>query len=366
MYGFLITLAVGMASIFTTYLLFRKTSDKQHSTEELISHITGLFAASQKVGIITAYENRKEALSENSPTAGGLSSFVSRLKTEKKLVVVGSSLLGLRMYVPHLETIIKGRKSLMYETKFMLTHPCFSYLRESQENRDTGQIAKEIEEMESFLKSLELDLGKVLRFYRGTPTCFVIITSEAMLVNPYPYQIEAFNSFCLEVRKYAQNRFGIVCDQEVGLEGGVCETNTQNRGYAGNIPAKIDHSRFKKEFMDLMNVGEQREYDYRLNIGSDIYGQLYWYHYILPWFSSQAVTYKEYCDVCKGCEWLTKGYNSDECILEKEQQQARVKQQVKEEGLGVTSVPRDVKKIPIRGIPACEGGDRKQDEAKKD
>ncbi len=303
-----ITLAIGIVSIVVTLILSQKTRGNQERIRELIPQITGLFSASEKVGIVTAYENREKALASESKrrSSGNKSyspdrSFLWHLENEKKLIVIGSSLLGLKMYVPCLSEILAARVATGFENKFMMTHPCFSGLRESQERRQKGQIKNEVENMTDILNGCGLNLDKSLRFYRGTPTCFVIITSKAMLVNPYPYQIEAFKSFCLEVRKLPATLIDIAKGKKDAIP----------------VPAQIA-PQYKSDFNDLMKNNEEKDYDYRLNVGPDIFGQFYWYHYILPWFSGEAVTYEDYCKSCKQCNCLSTGFEEKECKLNME------------------------------------------------
>ena len=90
--GILITLIVGLVSIGVTLYLSRRTTVNQRQLQQLISRITGLFSVSQRVGIDTAYEDRKVALATRADQPTEYTSFVSRFETEKKLVVIGSSL----------------------------------------------------------------------------------------------------------------------------------------------------------------------------------------------------------------------------------------------------------------------------------
>jgi len=309
----IVSVVIGAVAVCVTLYLYWKTRTSQRDTDDLIENITGLFAASQRVGIVTAYENRERALlsivqdgrqTKSYRQSDAHQSFVSRLETERKLIVVGSSLLGLKMYVNRLPQIIAGRVAAGLETKFMMTHPCFSGLREKQEGRSEGQISNEIDNMIGILHGFGLNLNTSLRFYKGTPTCFAIITTEAMLLNPYPYQIEAFESFCIEVRRLPQNI----------VRAGRSKSETLR------IPRQIA-KKYEDEFKNLMNSPEESIYDYRLNIGPDIYGQFYWYHYLLPWFSRQIVTYKEFLDQCQNpgnmCSCLEDGFSKKSCRLEK-------------------------------------------------
>ncbi len=272
----------------------RSMDSSFNQTTGLISQITGLFSASQMVGITTAYENREIALLERSIDGKDAMSFLRHMKDEPKLYIVGSSLLGLRMYIPRLAQYLRWRKDkASYETRFLLTHPCFSSLREDQEKRSQGQIRKEIQDTLRFLeKDCALNLSSCIRFYKGTPTCFMIITSNAMLLNPYPYQTEAYKAFCLEVRRLER-------DETRGMD--------INAKLNDLLPI-IDKERFQNELEQVMKDNDWNRYDYSGDVGPDIYGQFYWYHYFLPWFSRQAVTIDEYTSICQMNDCLEKGF----------------------------------------------------------
>lgn len=301
--GAIITFWVGYVSTRQMHKHSGEMATSFERTRGLISKITGLFAASQMVGIDTAYENREVALLERDASGGSSESFLRHMKDDPKLIVVGSSLLGVRMFIPKLGPYLRSRNSKKgYETKFLLTHPCFSALREDQEKRSQGQIRKEIEDTLRFLeKDCGLDLSKSIRFYKGTPTCFMIVTSNAMLLNPYPYQTEAFKAFCLEVRRLER-------DETMFLESGA---------ESKDIMRIVNAERFQKEVEAAMETPDWSRYDYSGDIGPDIYGQFYWYHYFLPWFSRQAVTYKEYIEVCHNNPCLDQGFTTECPMLKK-------------------------------------------------
>lgn len=294
LFGAAITFWIGFVATKQVKTHSRNVAESFRDTRGLISKITGLFAASQMVGIDTAYENREVALLERDARGEDARSFLRHLKSEPKLIVVGSSLLGLRMYIPKLAQYLRERKGRGdHETKLLLTHPCFSTLREDQEKRSSGQIRKEIQDTIRFLeKDCGLNLGDSVRFYMGTPTCFMIVTSNAILLNPYPYQTEAYKAFCLEVRRLER-------DETVLL--------TRKAEY-DDISRVVDAVRFGEEIKQAMQAPDWIRYDYSGDVGPDIYGQFYWYHYFLPWFSNQAVTYNEFQKHCEGCEFLEKGF----------------------------------------------------------
>ena len=78
-------------SFLKTHENLTKMDENFKKTEDLIANITGLFAASQMVGIDTAYENREVALLERDVHGKDAESFLRHIKTEGKLIVVGSS-----------------------------------------------------------------------------------------------------------------------------------------------------------------------------------------------------------------------------------------------------------------------------------
>jgi len=304
--GLLSTISAAVIGAIITFWIGRKSSKQMNisfsDTSGLISKITGLFAVSQMVGIETAYENREIALLERDASGESAKSFLKHLKSEPKLIVVGSSLLGLRMYITKLAQYLSERNDHPdYETKFLLTHPCFTSLREDQEKRGSGQIQKEVQDTLRFLeKEGGLALQDSVRFYMGTPTCFMILTSNAMLLNPYPYQTEAYKAFCLEVRRLENEKTTLLTRKAKQVD----------------ILRAIDSDRFETEIKKAMENPNWTRYDYSGDIGSDIYGQFYWYHYFLPWFSKQAVTYDEYSTHCEKCDHLNKGFNTQCKIIE--------------------------------------------------
>jgi len=108
--GAIITFWVGCVSICQMRKHSRDMAQSFGNTRGLISKITGLLAASQMVGINTAYENREVALLERNANGEDAVSFLRHMKAEPKLIVVGSSLLGLRMYIPRLGQYLRWRK----------------------------------------------------------------------------------------------------------------------------------------------------------------------------------------------------------------------------------------------------------------
>jgi hypothetical protein len=123
-------------------------------------------------------------------------------RQESKLYIVGSSLKGTIEMIPDFREILEKAKrtetSPKKELHILLTHPWYSSFRENQEDRSAGDIADEIFQSIRLLRQMGIMETKL---YKGTPTCFLIATDECMLLNPYPYEKEAYESFCLTVRK---------------------------------------------------------------------------------------------------------------------------------------------------------------------
>ena len=69
--------------------------------------------------------------------------------------------------------------------------------RENQEDRASGDISKEIMHAIAWLERHNVPKGNI-KVYKGTPTCFMVASTEKMLINPYPYECEAYKCFCLE------------------------------------------------------------------------------------------------------------------------------------------------------------------------
>lgn len=149
-------------------------------------------------GLEMVYLNRQEALHAFIPYLRG---YVER--QESKLYIVGSSLKGSLEMIPEFRTILEKaiptETSPKKELNILLTHPWYSSFRENQEDRSAGDIADEIFQSIRIARQIGATEEQV-KLYKGTPTCFLIATDERMLLNPYPYEKEAYDSFCLTVR----------------------------------------------------------------------------------------------------------------------------------------------------------------------
>jgi hypothetical protein len=127
----------------------------------------------------------------------------SRCKNENMIHFVSTSMRGFLVADardfdgPHLiEELVENRVNL----RIMLTQPQFAELRAEREKRTAGAITHEIEGAVTQLRTLGVDSAHI-KFYSGTPTVFGIATSEAMLLNPYPYEDESHRCMTMIVRK---------------------------------------------------------------------------------------------------------------------------------------------------------------------
>jgi len=181
-----VALIHGKRQIQTMISVRKEIETTSSDTQELIARIGRLFGAAEKAGLEVVFPDRNEALRH----------FRHFLEDEpEEVAIVGSSLLGLLMFAKGFEEIVCRNPS---KFKFILTHPEFSHAREGPEGRDNNVIEGEIVEAIHKLTHWGVPVDSI-QLYKGSPTVFMIATSERMLLNPYPYGMEAYHSFCIEV-----------------------------------------------------------------------------------------------------------------------------------------------------------------------
>lgn len=173
---------------------------KLEEQREKLLESTFVLSELHKLGIIKAYKERKDAFSV-------LRDYMEN--EEHEIFLVGTSLRGLLH--PHIgdrifQNILRDKFAAIKEgtcsvrIRIMLTHPAYAYLRQNLEKlfarKEEFSIAQEI--YEAILQLMDLGAEPHnIQFIKGTPTCFAVKTSRAMLINPYPYQDQALGSFCL-------------------------------------------------------------------------------------------------------------------------------------------------------------------------
>lgn len=179
--------------------------DLRRSLERLDS-ATEFLDRSHQLGVRMVYAERRQALHQFLDYIAGY--MQNPAVPQRRLVVVGSSLKGVIQEDPilaeKLERILDQAAASPESCTchFLLTHPFYSRYREAQEDRPRTGIAKEILHAIAWIERNRHDNANIVtKVYKGTPTCFMIGTDERMLINPYPYEVEAYKCFCLEVQK---------------------------------------------------------------------------------------------------------------------------------------------------------------------
>lgn len=169
-----------------------------------LNSTTEYLERSHRLGVRMVHPERKQALHT---FLSYVDSYVqNRAISKRELIFVGSSLKGVIQENPafatQLERILEKVREHQDECScfFLLTHPFYSRYREAQEDRPLTGIAKEILHAIAWLEARREKAKNIkIKVYKGTPTNFMIATTERMLINPYPYQVEAYKCFCLEV-----------------------------------------------------------------------------------------------------------------------------------------------------------------------
>jgi hypothetical protein len=165
------------------------------SANELVTQMNNL-------GLLRIYKNRPDALEDY---------FFDVMNGEPSAIdIVGSTIFGLKGHRSvTLESIIGLLRAKLtkpdFKLRILLTHWDFISYRQDQEKTEKNMaryvISKELKDAVDLLR--ENGLIDYVKFYKGSPTCFTIICDgqSQMLLNPYPYQREAYNSWCIVVEE---------------------------------------------------------------------------------------------------------------------------------------------------------------------
>ena len=178
-----------------------------------------LVESSASVGLARTYVSRTESLER--------SKFYSAIEEENDHIsIIGSSLLGLlqERHFDYVAETLKKKARDGIEIRMMLTHPLFADFRAAQEGRNPKEIGNEIVKSLKLIKDMfegHTDKCSVYLFH-GTPTCFGIRTSKRLLLNPYPYGRQAYESPCFEFYRgtlaydyYSHNHFQTKVSQKI-------------------------------------------------------------------------------------------------------------------------------------------------------
>jgi len=178
--------------------LFTNLDKIGHRVEEL-SQSEMLTTLIDKFGLNGIHRTRPDAIEK---------AFYPLMDSETKQIdIVGSTIFGLRgsswVNTARILDLFKNKK--LTEEKFviriLLTHYEFLSTRMDQERNvktpDRYVISREaVSAIEELRKR---DLLDNVRFYKGAPTCFTIVCHQQkqMLLNPYPYEREAYSSWSI-------------------------------------------------------------------------------------------------------------------------------------------------------------------------
>jgi hypothetical protein len=190
------TVEKGLSSITRSV---REGSDRIRNDMQRLSP---LVASASKLGLENVHLTRTAALAS---FAWFLDAEAARAERKEggRVWIVASSIKGfIEVAVENYDgrRMMERLASSSCDIRIIMTDPEIADFRAEQEGREKGEIPKEIEMHLSYLKRIGVKRESI-RFYRGTPTVFAVTTEDRMLLNPYPYQSEAFRCFSIIVHK---------------------------------------------------------------------------------------------------------------------------------------------------------------------
>jgi nucleoside 2-deoxyribosyltransferase len=183
----------------TAKLASRRGKQYPSSAAESLDRTTEI---STELGVVGAYSSRTDAIE---------SAFYRVMREEDQGIdIVGSTIFGLRghrnaTFENMMDLLRTKHANSRFRLRILMTHWEFITLRQDQEktakNVARYVISLELKDAVDVIKANGLE--GCLKFYRGSPTCFTIVAhgQRQMLLNPYPYQGEASNSWCIIARE---------------------------------------------------------------------------------------------------------------------------------------------------------------------
>lgn len=185
-----VSIAQDIASLKTEVLEQITSRGIAGSPEELLGNLN-------KNGVIGIYPDRATAFRIFSPI----------WNRESDIRIVGSSIEGFKRGIG-----INARELVFSKLKndpcstihILLTHISLAKYREDQEREMSGYIIQQIKSTTSMLKEIN-DITKAgdrlkWKFFKGAPTCFMIMAGNFMLLNPYLYMQPAYFNFSMIVQ----------------------------------------------------------------------------------------------------------------------------------------------------------------------
>ena len=180
----------------------RKVTDGLNTLDDNMKKLSPVFVYCAERGVESVHLNR----------GGALERFAWFLDSELKKALQGdpariwivcSSMKG---FINAVGEHFNGRRVLeriadcRCDFRIIMTDPMTADARAAQEGRAPGEIPDEIKMTLARLKRTGI-YRESIKFYQGTPTVFSIATMDRMLLNPYPYESEAFACFSMIVYK---------------------------------------------------------------------------------------------------------------------------------------------------------------------
>lgn len=125
---------------------------------------------------------------------------------ERHINIVGSSIEGFKRGIGiEARELLMGKLEKDSDTtmRILLTHSSVAKYREAQERELDGYIVAQIKATTKMLEEVRerTNTGERLtwKFFRGAPTCFMIMAGNFMLLNPYLYMQPAYFNFSMIV-----------------------------------------------------------------------------------------------------------------------------------------------------------------------
>ncbi|MCP4566005.1 MAG: hypothetical protein GY841_00335 [FCB group bacterium] len=183
-------------------LIHSEVSEGMKEINKKMESLSPLLVSCYKLGVQSVYLTRAEALLG---LAWFLDSEINRAHEDQsaRIWIVSSSIKG---FLTIVMSGFDGRKMMGRiaqsgcDLRIIMTDPAKADFRAEQEGKGSGEIPNEIQMYLADLKRMGVKREQI-KFYPGTPTVFGIATSDRMLLNPYPYETEAYRCFSMIVYK---------------------------------------------------------------------------------------------------------------------------------------------------------------------
>jgi hypothetical protein len=187
-----------MAAISTDIVSLKTAIGNEISSRELGGSPQGLLDVLSKNGILGIYPDRATAFRVFEPI----------WEREHDIKIVGSSTEGFKRGIGiEARELLMGKLAESHATstiRILLTHSSFAKYREAQERELDGYILAQIRATDEMLSELRerthAEDRLQWRFFKGAPTCFMIMAGNFMLLNPYLYMQPAYFNFSMIVR----------------------------------------------------------------------------------------------------------------------------------------------------------------------